>query len=483
MDSGMVGIGVDGNFETFAYNNEYNGFQENYEQLLENSFVSTVSEPVSTFSVDADGASYANMRRFVSNGTLPPPASVRIEEYLNYFTFDYAEPEGGEKVALNSELAQCPWESDHFLLRVGMKGITIPENKLPASNYVFLIDVSGSMDDPSKLGILKSGFKTMTDQLQDEDRVAIVTYAGEAGVLLESTSGAQKDRIKSAIDKLGAGGSTAGADGILTAYEIAEENFIEGGNNRIILGSDGDFNVGPASVDELIELVEEKRDNGIYLTTLGVGSDNYNDAMMEQIANHGNGNFEYIDYAKQLRKVFIEEKGKFYTVAKDSKIQITFNEQEVARYRLIGYENRMLSEEDFENDRVDAGEIGSGQTITALYELIPAETEDSTETESEEKGLDSTLYAEFDFRYKIPGNEESRLLNHRIEGKVLAMDSASSNIQFASAVGAYGMLLRESSHSGNADKAMVLNLARQGSGFDPNGYREEFFSLVEGLNF
>ena len=279
-------------------------YDEKYKDYEENPFVKVAEQPVSTFSVDADGGSYANMRRYLYLGQTPPKASVRIEEYINYFTFDYPEPVNGENVSLNSELSSCPWNTDHYLMRIGMKGKTIPDNELPNSNYVFLIDVSGSMNSPDKLGILKTGFKTMVDNLKDQDRIAIVTYAGEAGVLLPSTMGDEKDKIKEAIEKLGAGGSTAGAAGIQTAYEIASDNFIQSGNNRVILGSDGDFNVGPSSTEALIELIEEKRESGIYLTVLGVGEGNLNDHMMEQIANKGNGNYEYIDNARQVQKVF-----------------------------------------------------------------------------------------------------------------------------------------------------------------------------------
>jgi len=345
-------------------------YNEKYKDYGENPFVKVSEQPVSTFSIDADGGSYTNMRRFLHLGQAPPDASVRIEEYINYFTFDYQEPTSGENVSLESEVSSCPWNTEHYLIRVGMKGMSIPEDELPNSNYVFLIDVSGSMNSPDKLGMLKVGFKSMVDNLRDQDRVAIVTYAGDVGLLLESTYGDHKEAIKSAIDQLGAGGSTAGAAGITTAYDIAEENFIVEGNNRVILGTDGDFNVGISSTDELIELIEEKRESGIYLTVLGVGGGNLNDHMMEQIANKGNGNYEYIDNAKQIKKVFTNELAKFYTVAKDAKIQITFDSTMVDSYRLIGYENRALNEEDFENDSTDAGEIGSSQTITALYEQV-----------------------------------------------------------------------------------------------------------------
>ncbi|MFZ5940145.1 MAG: vWA domain-containing protein [Bacteroidota bacterium] len=456
--------------EKYALNYEFSGdyiYDEKYEDYGENPFVVVSEEPVSTFSVDADGGSYTNMRRFLYLGQKPPVASVRIEEYINFFTFDYEEPGNGENVALNSEIATCPWNTEHLLLRIGMKGKTIPEGELPNSNYVFLIDVSGSMDSPDKLGILKTGFKRMVDNLRDQDRIAIVTYAGDAAVLLESTSGDEKKEIKRAIDKLGAGGSTAGAAGISTAYEMALENFIPDGNNRVILGTDGDFNVGPSSTDELIELIEEKRESGVYLTVLGVGGGNLNDAMMEQIANKGNGNYEYIDNASQIEKVFTNELGKFYTVAKDAKIQITFEPDMVYSYRLIGYENRALENEDFEKDTVDAGEIGSTQTITALYELVLPENPGSTD------------FATFAFRYKKPGEESSRLLNHTIAGNPADISGASDNMRFAASIACFGLIMKESEYRGSANRQMVLDLGEDAMDFDPFGYRAEFIDLVK----
>lgn len=450
-----------------AYMENYeDNYHEKYEDYEENPFIKVSDQPVSTFSVDADGGSYSNMRRFLYLGQTPPKASVRIEEYLNYFTFDYAEPINGENVSLNSEIASCPWNTDHYLMRLGMKGKTIPENELPNSNYVFLIDVSGSMNSPEKLGILKSGFKTMTDNLKSQDKIAIVTYAGEAGVLLPSTYGDEKAKIKAAIDKLGAGGSTAGAAGIETAYEIAEENFIQDGNNRVILGSDGDFNVGPSSTDELVELIEEKRESGIYLTVLGVGSGNLNDHMMEQIANKGNGNYEYIDNANQIQKVFTHEFGKFFTVAKDSKIQLTFNENRVDSYRLIGYENRSLENEDFENDSTDAGEIGSSQTITALYELVLTD------------GMTNEKFAQFDFRYKKPNASESQLIKHEVNSTAQDISASSENMKFAAAVGGLGLIMKQSEYKGYASKELVIDLLENSVSFDPFGYRQEFVELV-----
>lgn len=441
-------------------------YGEKYKDYEENPFIKTADQPISTFSVDADGGSYANMRRFLHLGQTPPKESVRIEEFINYFTFDYKEPVKDENVSLESEISNCPWNTEHHLLRLGMKGLTIPADELPNSNYVFLIDVSGSMNSPDKLGVLKTGFKTLVDNLSDRDRIAIVTYAGQAGVLLESTYGDEREKIKSAIDKLGAGGSTAGAAGIITAYEIAEKNFIPNGNNRVILGSDGDFNVGPSSTEELIKLIEEKCDKGIYLTVLGVGGGNLNDYMMEQIANKGNGNYEYIDNAKQIEKVFTHEILKFYTVAKDSKIQITFNPNKIDSYRLIGYENRKLEKEDFENDSTDAGEIGSAQTITALYELV------LTDKPDEEK------YAQFDFRYKKSNETESRLITHEINSVPKEIMSSSENMRFATSVAGLGLLMKQSQYKGTLTKQMVLDLGRGAISFDPNGYRKEFIELV-----
>ena len=445
-------------------------YDEKYKDYVENPFVNTSEQPISTFAVDADGGSYTNMRRYLYLGQTPPKASVRIEEYINYFTFDYAEPTDGENVSLESEIATCPWNTEHHLLRLGMKGKTIPTAELPNSNYVFLIDVSGSMDSPDKLGILKTGFKALVDNLRDQDRMAIVTYAGQAAVLLESTYGDEKNKIKAAIDKLGAGGSTAGAAGINTAYEIAEQYFIANGNNRVILGTDGDFNVGPASTDELVELIEQKRESGVYLTVLGVGGGNLNDNMMEQIANKGNGNYEYIDNASQIQKVFTHEIAKFYTVAKDAKIQVTFNPNRIESYRLIGYENRQLSNEDFENDSTDAGEIGASQTITAIYEVV-LKPESTTEN-----------YAQFDLRYKKPNETQSRLLTHTITNAPIAIASSSENMRFATSIAGFGLLMKQSDYKGTLNKQMVLNLGQTAHNFDPNGYRAEFIQLVTNWN-
>ncbi len=453
-------------YGTDAYYSETSLNGEQYEDYGENPYYNVADNPVSTFSIDADGGSYTNMRRYLYLGQTPPAASVRVEEFINYFTFDYEEPAGDENIALNSELATCPWNSAHHLLRLGIKGKTIPENDLPNSNYVFLIDVSGSMTAADKLGILKVGFKTLTDNLRDQDKMAIVTYAGSARVLLNSTYGDEKDKIKAAIDQLEPGGSTAGAQGIITAYEIAEENFIPDGNNRIIIGSDGDFNVGISDKDELVELIEEKRESGVYLTVLGVGSGNLNDRMMEQLANKGNGNYEYIDNAQQVNKLFCHELGKFYTIAKDSKIQITFNENAVDSFRLIGYENRVMEDDDFDNDSADAGEIGSGQTITAVYEL---QLKDNAQGEC----------GTFDFRYKKPNEDLSRLISHSIDSNTKTIDQSSENMRFVSSVAGLGLILKDSKYKGSVDKAMVIDLAENAMNFDPHDYREEYLELIE----
>jgi len=444
---------------------------EKYDDYGENPFINTADKAVSTFSIDADGASYCVMRRFVNLGQLPPKASIRIEEFINYFTFDYPEPTNNENIALNSEVSTCPWTPDHYLLRLGIKGKTIPENELPNSNFVLLIDVSGSMESSDKLELLKVGFKQMVDEMRPTDRIAIVTYAAGVQVLLNSTFCDNKTEIKKAIDRLKAGGSTAGAAGIQTAYEIAEKNFIPNGNNRIILGTDGDFNVGISSKEELVEFIEQKRESGVYLTVLGVGTGNLNDAMMEQIANHGNGNYEYIDNVKQIKKVFVYEKSKFYTIAKDSKVQITFNPEKVKAYRLIGYENRMLNNEDFENDKVDAGEIGASQTITAIYELA---LNDAAVV---------APFGTFDFRYIKPNETQSRLLNHTIENSITEISQSSENMRFVSSVTCFGLQLKQSKYKGNTSKSMVLDLGRNTVSFDPNGFRAEFLELVKNVEF
>jgi len=439
---------------------------ERYNDFEENPFVQVADQSVSTFSIDADGASYSNVRRFLSSNTIPPKGAIRTEELINYFTFNY--PDDGTPITVHGEVSECPWNTANKLIRIGIKGKTVPREELPASNIVFLIDVSGSMSAENKLPLLKSSFKLFVDQLGANDKVAIVTYAGQAGLALKSTACNQKSIINKAIDKLESGGSTAGAQGIVTAYEIAKQNFITGGNNRVILATDGDFNVGMSNHDELIKLIEGKRADGIFLTVLGVGDGNLNEAMMEQLANNGNGNYEYIDNAEQAKKVFVYDLGKFLTVAKDVKVQVKFAPQKVKSYRLIGYENRVLENKDFENDTTDAGEIGSGQTITALYEIEPAENTYHK----------AAIAFEIDFRYKLPDSDVSNLIEMSVKDNVTSFNDASENMRFAVSVASFGMLLRDSKYKGDLTYGKVKAWATAAKTYNPNRLRDGFIELL-----
>ncbi|MFK7933462.1 MAG: von Willebrand factor type A domain-containing protein [Saprospiraceae bacterium] len=442
---------------------------DQYNEYEENGFVKTTDKPISTFSIDADGGAYSNTRRYLLNDKqLPPRGAIRTEEFINYFHYDYPQATGNEPIALNGEVSDCPWKPDHKLLRIGIRGKDIPRNQLPNSNFVFLIDVSGSMSSDDKLGMLRESFKRFTDQMRDDDRIAIVTYAGADKIVLESTAGSEKRKIKRAIDKLKSGGSTAGAKGIITAYEIAERNFIEGGNNRVVLGSDGDFNVGPSTQEELVELIEAKRESGVFLTVLGVGRGNYNEAAMEQIANNGNGTYEYLDSQEQADKVFIHEFNKFYTVAKDVKIQIEFNPAIVEEYRLIGYENRLLETEDFEDDTKDAGEIGSNQTITALYEYKPV-------SQQPRNAPSVTI----DFRYKLPAENVSQPLSLEVRDQGNSFDDATESMRFAASAAGFGMLLWESDYSGDLEYSDLKTWVRKARTYDPQGHRKEMEELIE----
>lgn len=445
------------------------GFGDRYNDFQENPFVSVADVPVSTFSIDADGGSYANVRRFISEGRIPPPEAIRTEELINYFPLDYPNSTDGHPIALSGEISVCPWNTQHHLIRIGIKGNNIPKDQLPPSNIVLLIDVSGSMASPDKLELLKSGFQLMVKEFTSSDRISIVTYAGESSVALPSTPGHEKFRIIATIKSLGAGGSTAGAQGIITAYTIAEENFIEGGNNRVILATDGDFNVGISSEEELVALIEEKREAGIFLTTVGVGRGNYNEAMLEQVANHGNGTYEYIDDLQQARKVFVDEYYKFYPAAKDVKVQVAFNPDLVEAYRLIGYENRLLDEEDFEDDKKDAGEISIGQNVTALYEIKPA---------ASGPAYRSNPTFTIDFRYKLPYGNEGIPLSLDIfnEGKSFA--EASEHMRFAAAVAGFGMLLRDSPYKGSVTYKDVVKWTEGARSFDPYDRRATFIEVV-----
>lgn len=443
---------------------------ETYADIAENEFVFTAEESTSTFSIDADGGAYANVRRYIEDNRLPPADAVRTEEMINYFEYDYPEPSNNSPhpIAIVTEVGACPWTTEHKLIKIGIKGKNIPAENMPPANMVFLIDVSGSMGAANKLPLLKEGFKLLVEELRPQDQLAIVTYAGNAGVALESTSGAEKTKIFNVIDQLGAGGSTAGSKGIITAYEIAEANFIEGGNNRVILASDGDFNVGVTDHDDLIKLIEEKRNIGVFLTTLGVGAGNLNDANMEQLANNGNGTYEYIDNVEQAKKVFVQEFGKLYTVAKDVKVQINFDPILVKRYRLIGYENRVLENQDFEDDEKDAGELGSNQTVTAFYEV---ELMPRTSYFGE---IPLTVH----FRYKMPDSDISELITVMATDEDKSWLATSEDFRFAASVVSFSLLLRDSDYKGNTSFDQILEWANDAVYYDPNGYRAEFLELV-----
>lgn len=462
---------------------------EEYDPIDENRFRSPLNHPFSSFSIDVDAASYSNMRRFINNGQMPPKDAVRIEEMINYFQYHYPQPKGKDPVAIHTEMADCPWNPGHQLVMVGLQGKTIPTDNLPPSNLVFLIDVSGSMWSANKLPLVKSAMKLLVDQLRSQDRVAIVVYAGAAGTVLPSTPGNEKIKIKEAIDKLTAGGSTAGGEGILLAYKTAREHFIKNGNNRIILATDGDFNVGVSSNAAMEELVEKERNSGVYLTVLGFGMGNYKDSKMEILADKGNGNHAYIDNINEAKKVFIHEfGGTLFTIAKDVKLQIEFNPNLVAGYRLIGYENRMLKDEDFNNDKKDAGDMGSGQSVTALYEIIPAgEKSNFIEPVDKPKYQQTTVknnnnaqeLLTIKLRYKDPKDSTSQLIARTVENKSAAWEKASDNFRFAAGVAEFGMLLRNSEFKQQASYKQALQLAQSGMGKDEEGYRHELVTLVK----
>ena len=415
--------------------------------------------------------------------------AVRIEEMINYFKYDYPEPEGEHPFSVYTEMATCPWNKDHLLLHVGLKGKSIDKSTLPPSNLVFLIDVSGSMDEPNKLPLLKSAFGLLINELRAQDKVAIVVYAGAAGLVLESTSGSRKEEIMRAIDNLEAGGSTAGGEGLKLAYAEAEKNFIKGGNNRIILATDGDFNVGESSNGGIERLVEEQRDKGVFITVLGFGMGNIKDDKMELIADKGNGNYAYIDNLQEARRVLVREfGGTLFTIAKDVKFQIEFNPQKVQSYRLIGYENRLLNDEDFNNDKKDAGDMGSGHNVTALYELIPAGSDEAhpvVDPLRYQKPEVSTVkaadneYLNIKIRYKKPDGITSMLLEKPFTGGVKEFRYASDNLKFAASVSEFGMLLRNSEFRGNATLESAIDLASGARGVDEDGYRAEFIRLMK----
>lgn len=437
-----------------------------FDKIVDNPFVNTADEAVSTFSVDCDAASYNWLRRCVRNGSRPVPSAVRIEEYINYFPYNYAAPGSGEAVALNAEVGQCPWNGDHYLMRLGMRGKTLAEDDIPQANFVFLVDVSGSMDGEDRLDLLKSSLVALTGTMRPQDRIAIVTYSGKVDKVLPSTPVSESETIVKAIKKLTASGSTNGGEAIRMAYEEAVANYIEGGNNRVIMGTDGDFNVGVTSTDALLEMVQNYAAKGIYLTICGFGYGNFNDSMMEKVSNKGNGTYEYIANSDDMEKVFIRERAKFTAVANDCKVQVTFNPAVVKAYRLIGYENRKMSNDDFENDGKDAAEIGSGQCVTALYELDLADGSDP-----------SLSFARFDMRYKTALGEDSRLIGMDVVDD--GCKTKSDDFYFAAAVASFGMIMRGSEYKGTSDLTLVKELAEKGSdGFDPYNYRKNFISLV-----
>ncbi len=460
---------------------------EQYDYINENQFLDAVSSPLSTFSIDVDTASYSNVRRFLNQNQLPPKDAVRIEEMLNYFTYDYPQPGWGKPFSITTEVSTCPWNPKHELVLVGIQGKTLQNRKLPPSNLVFLVDVSGSMAQPNKLPLVKQGFKMLAENLGPQDRVSIVVYAGAAGVVLDSARGNDKYSIMSALDRLQAGGSTAGGQGIQLAYQIAQRNFIRNGNNRVILATDGDFNVGVSNDTDLVRLIEEKRGQGVFLTVLGFGVGNYKDGKMEKLADKGNGNYAYIDTVQEAKKVMVNELGSMlFTIAKDVKIQVEFNPSEVKSYRLIGYENRVMAKEDFNDDTKDAGELGAGHTVTALYEIVPAKSFDflaqpkvdplKYQTSQVKKSSDLMTVK---LRYKEPDSDHSQLITNEVNRRWMQWGSVSDNFQFASAVAEFGLLLRKSPHKGNASYANILNRASAAVGNDPHGYRQEFMGLVQ----
>jgi Ca-activated chloride channel homolog len=463
---------------------------EDYDAIVENKFLAATQEPLSTFSIDVDEASYSNIRRYIQNGGIPPAGAVRIEEMINYFDYDYSQPVADDPFAVYTEISDCPWSPQHKLIHIGLQGKEIPVNDLPASNMVFLVDVSGSMNEPNKLPLVQASLNMLTDQLREKDRVAIVVYAGNAGLVLPSTNGTNKIKIKAAIDNLEAGGSTAGGAGIQLAYKIAKENFIKGGNNRIILATDGDFNVGASSDDELVRMIEQERKSGVYLSVLGYGMGNYKDNKMQQLADKGNGNHSYIDNINEARKVLVSEFGStLFTIAKDVKIQVEFNPARVQSYRLVGYENRMLAAEDFNDDAKDAGELGSGHTVTALYEIIPVGVKDDfsklvdpLKYQSNDKKIISNNTNEImtiKLRYKKPDEDISKLITHAVIDDHIPVERTSNNFRFSAAVAEFGLLLRNSAYQQQASYSQVTGLAKAAKGTDNNGYRAEFIQLVQ----
>ncbi len=460
---------------------------EGYAAIHESDFLPAIDNPLSTFSIDVDTASYANTRRFLMQNRLPPSDAVRIEELINYFDYNYEQPKGQTPFIIHRELCAAPWNPDHKLVMVALQGRDISQDKLPPSNLVFLLDVSGSMNERSKLPLLKDSFKLLLRQLDKRDRVAIVVYAGAAGLVLPSTPATEKEIIISALDRLSAGGSTAGGAGISLAYQVAAEHFIKGGNNRVILATDGDFNIGASSDAEMERLIEDRRDQGVFLTVLGFGMGNYKDSKMEILADKGNGNYAYIDSLTEAKKVLVNDIRKtLFTIAKDVKIQLEFNPSRVGSYRLIGYENRMLKKEDFRDDKKDAGEVGAGHSVTVFYEIIPVlgQTGEGTnlkyqDTRIKESAKGSPELLTVRVRYKQPDGDSSSEISEILKDTDQTIADVSGNMRFASAVAEFGLLLRDSRYKGQASFDKLIERARQAMGDDIHGYRHEFIRLAE----
>lgn len=463
---------------------------ESYKGNTENSFINPITTPLSTFAIDVDAASYSNVRRMINTGILPPKAAIRVEEMINYFQYDLKGPANNDPLAIHTELSSAPWNPQHRLLRIGLKAKSVPTEKLPPSNFVFLIDVSGSMSGANRLPLVKSSLKLLVDQLRDQDHVAIVTYAGAAGLQLPSTPANQKMKIKDVIMNLGAGGSTAGGAGIKLAYKVAREHFIKGGNNRVILATDGDFNVGASSDDDMEQLIAEERQSGVSLSVLGFGMGNLKDSKMETLADKGHGNYAYIDNIAEARKAMVTEFGAtLFTVAKDVKLQVEFNPSKVQAYRLIGYENRLMEKEDFNNDQKIGGDMGTGHTVTALYEIIPAGIKDSFTTSvdplkyqqvTENKVRNTSLeIATIKFRYKAPNGIKSKMEMVSVTDAPKPMEQTSNDFRFASAVAELGLLLGNSQFKQHADYDSLIARAKTAKGKDEEGYRAEFVSLAQ----
>lgn len=471
-----------------------------YDKVEENPFLPAATNPLSTFSIDVDTASYSNVRRFINNGSLPPKDAVRVEEMINYFSYDYREPEGDKPFSIDLDSTECPWDRSHRVLRIGLKGREVANEKRPASNLVFLLDVSGSMLPAERLPLVKQAMRLLVDKLGEKDRVAIVIYAGGSGLALSSTGGHEKEKILRALEELKAGGSTNGADGIELAYKVAADNFIKGGVNRVILATDGDFNIGVTNQGDLIRLIEEKAKGGVFLSVLGVGTDNLKDSTMQKLADKGNGNYAYLDSVEEARKVLVQQiNGTLMTIAKDVKIQVEFNPARVASYRLIGYEKRLLRKEDFNNDKIDAGEIGAGHTVTALYEVVPAGS-GATDPAASVPPVDPLKYqtpnpaavastypdpknqspemVTVKLRHKKPEGDTSELTERSFTDNGSKFENAAPDLKFAAAVAEFGMILRDSQYKGKGTLGAVIEWAQEGRGPDRTGYRAGFIELA-----